>query len=105
LNSTDEQLRTFAISLMMDTYSLCEESWKKKDIYPPKKEDNMLQDVSDSLGTFKSMRLAQLIADRREQLRTADGEKELQLLAEIQQYSQISRQLGCKLGQVITPRR
>ena len=105
MNSNDEQLRSFAISLMIDTYTLCEESWKKKDIYTPKIEDNLLQDVSDSLGTFKSMRLAQMIAERREQLRTANTEQQQQLLAEIKQYTDISRILANKLGQVIAPRR
>lgn len=104
MNSTDEQLRSFSISLMFDTYTLCEESWKKKDIYPPKIEDNLLQDVKDSLGTFKSHRLAQMIAERREQLLAASGEQQQQLLAEIQQYTQLAHQLGSKLGQVIAPR-
>lgn len=104
LNSYDDQLRTFAITLMMDTYSLCEESWKKKDIYPPHIEDNLLADVTESIGTFKSIRLQQMIAERREQLRTADDEKQMQLLGEIQQFGQALQQLGKQLGQVITPR-
>lgn len=105
MNSNDEQLRSFVISLMIDTYTLCEESWKKKDIYPPKIVDNLLQDVDDSLGSFKSMRLAQMIAERREQLRTASVERQQQLLSEIKQYTDISRMLASKLGQVIAPRR
>lgn len=104
LSSTDEQLRSFAATLMMDTYSLCEESWKKKDIYPPKIEDNLLQDVRDSLYTFKSRRIAQLVAERREQLRDASPEEQVELLAEIQQYTNIARQLGQALRLVITPK-
>ena len=104
LSSSDEQLRTFAITLMMDTYSLCEESWKKKDIYPPRIEDNLLADVRESLGTFRSIRLAQMIDEKRERLRTTTGDEQLQLLAEIQKYSQVARQIGQQMGQVITPR-
>ena len=105
MHSDDDQLRVFAISLMFDTYTLCEESWKGKNIYPPKIEDNLLQDVKDSLDTFKSQRLAQMIAERREMLLgTSDSDKQRQLLAEIQQYTEVSHQLGSKLGQVIAPR-
>ena len=102
MNSTDEQLRTFAITLMMDTYTLCEESWKKKDIYPPRIEDNLLQDVKDSLGTFKSLRLTQMIDERREQLlSTADADRQRQLLTEIKQYTDLLHQIGSRLGMVI----
>lgn len=103
IGSADEQLRTFAAALMMDTYSLWEESWKKKDIYPPKIEDNLLKDVTDSLNVFKGQRIAHMIADRREQLRTATPDQQAALLAEIQQYSQVARQIGLALGHVISP--
>ncbi len=103
INTNDEQLRSFAAALMMDTYTLCVDSWKKKDIYTPKIEDNLLQDVEDSINLFKSQRIAQIIDQRRSQLRTAGEEQQAQLLAEIQQYTAIAHQLGQALGQVITP--
>ena len=102
MNSSDEGLRAFAITLMMDTYTLCEESWKKKDIYPPKIEDNLLQDVKDSLGTFKSQRLTQMIDERREQLLTTmDDERQRLLLAEIKQYTDLLHQIGRNMGMVV----
>ncbi len=102
MNSSDEALRAFAITLMMDTYTLCEESWKKKDIYPPKIEDNLLQDVKDSLGTFKSQRLTQMIDERREQLlTTTDDERQRLLLAEIKQYTDLLHQIGRSMGMVV----
>ncbi len=102
MNSSDEGLRAFAITLMMDTYTLCEESWKKKDIYPPKIEDNLLQDVKDSLGTFKSQRLTQMIDERREQLlTTTDDERQRLLLAEIKQYTDLLHQIGRNIGMVV----
>ena len=102
MNSSDEGLRAFAITLMMDTYTLCEESWKKKDIYPPKIEDNLLQDVKDSLGTFKSQRLTQMIDERREQLlTTTDDERQRLLLAEIKQYTDLLHQIGRNMGMVV----
>ena len=95
---------TFCATVMMDTYSLCEDSWRKKGIYPPKIEDALLQDVGDSLNTFKSLRLAQMIAERRERLIGASEEEQGQLLSEIKYYSDILRQLGQALGMVIARR-
>lgn len=104
VDSADDALRTFCATVMMDTYSICEKSWKKKNIYPPKEEDNLLQDVRDSLNTFKSLRLAQMIAERRERLMGASDEEQMQLLAEIKQYTDLSRQIGSALGMVIARR-
>lgn len=105
IDSPDDTLRTFCAAVMMDTYSLCEESWRKKGIYPPKIEDALLQDVSDSLNTFKALRIAQMIEERRERLIGASEEDQMQLLAEIKQYTDIARQIGKALGFVITPRK
>ena len=104
IDSNDDALRTFCATVMMDTYSLCEDSWRKKGIYPPKIEDALLQDVGDSLNTFKSLRLAQMIAERRERLIGASEEEQGQLLSEIKYYSDIFRQLGQALGMVIARR-
>lgn len=104
IDSNDDALRTFCATVMMDTYSLCEDSWRKKGIYPPKIEDALLQDVGDSLNTFKSLRLAQMIAERRERLIDASEEEQGQLLSEIKYYSDILRQLGQALGMVIARR-
>ena len=104
IDSNDDALRTFCATVMMDTYSLCEESWRKKGIYPPKIEDALLQDVSDSLNTFKSLRLAQMIAERRERLIGASEGEQGELLNEIAYYSEILRKLGKALGMVIARR-
>ena len=105
INSTDDQLRNFCATVMLDTYSLCEDSWRKKGIYPPKIEDALLQDVRDSLNTFKAHRIAQMIEERRERLIGASEEEQRELLSEIKQYSDIARQIGRALGFVITPRK
>ncbi len=104
IDSNDDALRTFCATVMMDTYSLCEDSWRKKGIYPPRIEDALLQDVGDSLNTFKSLRLAQMIAEKRERLIGASEEEQGELLNEIKYYSEILRQLGQALGMVIARR-
>ena len=104
IDSNDDALRTFCATVMMDTYSLCEDSWRKKGIYPPRIEDALLQDVGDSLNTFKSLRLAQMIAEKRERLIGASEEEQGELLNEIKYYSEILRKLGQALGMVIARR-
>lgn len=103
INSSDSQLRTFAATLMMDTYSLSD-TWRSKGIFVPKLEDNLLQDIKESLYTFKTNRLAQMVAERRELLRTADEEQQRELLEEIQQMTTISRQMQQARNIVIAPR-
>ena len=104
MNSSDDQLRVFAISLMMDSYSLSE-TWRNKGIFVPKIEDNLLQDLTESIYTFKSGRLAQVIDNLREQMRlaSADEDRERELLAQIQQYSAVARQLQQARNIVIAP--
>ena len=102
LESSDEQLRTFAITLMMDTYSLSD-SWRNKGIFVPKIEDNLLQDLTESIYTFKSGRLAQMTSELREQLRSATPDEERELLAQIQQYNNVARQLQQARNIVIAP--
>ena len=102
MKSDDEQLRVFAISLMMDTYSLSD-SWRAKGIFVPKMEDNLLQDLRESIYTFKSGRIAQMVAERREQLRSADEDGQRRLLAEIKQYTDLARQMQQARNIVIAP--
>ena len=102
MNSSDDQLRVFAISLMMDTYTLSD-TWRRKGVFVPKPEDTLLQDVTESIYTFKSSRLAQMTAELRERLRTASVDEERELLAQIQQYSSVTRQLQQARNIVIAP--
>ena len=101
-NTSDDQLRAFSIALMLDTYTLSE-AWKKKGVFVPKMEDNLLQDLRETVYTFKSSRIAQMIDERRELLRTADEDGQRMLLAEIKQYMDIGRQLQCARNIVIAP--
>ena len=103
LNSSDEQLRVFAVTLMMDTYSLSD-TWRSKGVFIPKIEDNLLQDLTESIYAFKSGRLAQMTAELREQLRTATADEQNELLFQIQQYNTVMRQLQQARNIVIAPR-
>ena len=87
---------------MMDSYSLSD-SWRAKGIFVPKIEDNLLQDLRESIYTFKSGRIAQMVAERREQLRTADEDGQRRLLAEIKQYTDLARQMQQARNIVIAP--
>lgn len=102
VDSNDEQLRTFATTLMVDTYVLSE-AWSKKGIHTPTLDDNLLQDVRETLYTFKSIRLAQMMAETRDRLRSATPEQERALLAQLQTYGQALRQLQGARNIVIAP--
>lgn len=106
MNAQDDQLRTFAIALMMDTYTLCE-GWKSKvremGVSLPKPEDNLLQDLTESIYAFKSQRLAQLTAGLRERLLTASTDEEYELLMQVKQYTDVMHQLQKTRNIVIAP--
>ena len=104
MNSDDLQLRTFVAGLMVDTYSLSDSWLKSKQIHVPTIEENLRQDLTDSLYTFKAMRLKNIIRDKREQLRdTTDADRQRELLTEIDYYTKMYNTLGQALGQVIAP--
>ena len=89
---------------MVDTYSVSTSWLKLKQIHVPTVEENLRQDLTDTLYTFKRQRLAQMVSSLTDQLRGADEERQRQLLTEIKYYSDLSRKLGTALGQVIAPR-
>ena len=107
LSSNDRTLRTFAISLMMDTWTLCD-GWNNKaremGVRVPKMEDNLSEDVKETLFTFKLMRLSGMMNECREKLRTANENEQRDLLAELGEYTRVYRQLGAQRGLVIGPR-
>ena len=82
VSNADPQLSSFTVALMMDTYSLSQ-SWKNKNVHVPKLEDGLLQDITESLTTFKRLFFQQRIAHSREQLHNATPDEEIQLLEQI----------------------
>lgn len=104
ISNADEQLRAFAAGLMMDTYSVSESWFKLKNIHVPTIEENLRQDLHDTLLTFKQQRIMQILHDKTEELRGADTERQELLLNEINYYSGMARTIGSALNQVIAPR-
>ena len=81
------------------------ESWfKLKKIHVPTIEENLRQDLTETLYTFKRQRLSQMVHTLTDQLRGADEERQTQLLRDIQYYTTLSQTIGKALGQVISPR-
>jgi len=105
VNTNDEQLRAFAAGLMVDTYSLSDSWLKLKRIHVPTIEDNLRQDLLDTLYTFKQQCLLRIVRQKTDELRGADEEKQMQLLSEIKYYNDTLRTLGNALNQVIAPMR
>ncbi len=98
----DEELRQFAISLMVDTYRISD-SWKKKQIVVPKLDDNLQLATTEALFNFKLKCLDDRIADNAQRMRRATSDDELfVLLEEKKQLIALRRDIGLALHRVIS---
>lgn len=101
INDSDEQLRSFAISLMLDTYRISD-SWRAKQVFVPSIEDNLQTDLMESILSFKVKCIDDRIAANAQRLRTAKGEDEMfAALEEKKHLIDLRRQLGLVLHRVI----
>ena len=97
----DDALRTFAISLMLDTLRISN-SWREKQIFVPSIEDNLQADLTDTLLTFKLGCINARIADNAQRFRFAqDDESMFNLIAEKKQLIELRRKIGMALHRVI----
>ena len=97
----DDALRTFAISLMLDTLRISS-SWREKQIFVPSIEDNLQADLTDTLLTFKLGCINARIADNAQRFRFAqDDESMFNLIAEKKQLIELRRKIGMALHRVI----
>ncbi|MBP3763950.1 MAG: DNA primase [Bacteroidales bacterium] len=98
----DEPLRQFAISLMVDTYRISD-SWRKKQVYVPRLEDKLQEDITEALFSFKLKCLDNRIADNAQRMRMASGGDEMfALLQEKKQLIDLRRDIGLMLHRVIS---
>ncbi len=101
ITADDEQLRSFAISLMLDTYRISD-SWRAKQVFVPSIEDNLQADLTESILSFKVKCLDDRIAANAQRLRTAKGDEEMYVaLQEKKHLVDLRRQLGLALHRVI----
>ena len=97
----DEALRSFAISLMVDTYRISD-SWRQKQVFVPSLEDNLQADLSETILTFKMHCLDARIADNARRFREAKTKDDLDnLLLEKKSLIDLRRQIGQALHRVI----
>lgn len=97
----DEALRSFAISLMLDTFRISD-TWRQKQVFVPSLEDNLQADLTESLLSFKLKCVNDRIADNARRFREAKGDEEvMNLLAEKKSLIELRRQIGLALHRVI----
>lgn len=97
----DEALRTFAISLMLDTFRISD-TWRQKQVFVPTLEDNIQTDLSETILSFKLKCVADRIADNARRFREVKDDNEMMLLlAEKKQLIDLRRQIGQALHRVI----
>ena len=101
----DSAVREFAISLMVDTWRVSDSWWEKKKISVPTIEDNLEQDIHESLLAFKTKCIDARIeenAKRFREVKDSDENALFDLLTEKKNLIDLRRQLGCALHYVIT---
>lgn len=99
----DEALRSFAISLMLDTWRISD-TWRQKQIFVPTLEDNLQLDLTETILCFKEKCIDDRIADNARRLREVKADDEdnlMMLLVEKKNLIEIRRQLGAALNRVI----
>ena len=97
----DEALRSFAISLMLDTFRISD-TWRQKQVFVPSLEDNIQADLTETILSFKLKCINDRIADNARRFREAKGEDAVMtLLVEKKQLIEIRRQIGQALHRVI----
>ena len=97
----DEALRSFAISLMLDTYRISD-TWRQKQVFVPSLEDNVQNDLTETILTFKMKCVDRRIADNARRFRDVRTNEELeQVLLEKKQLINLRRQIGMALHRVI----
>lgn len=98
----NEVVRDFAIGLMVDTWKISDSWWDKKKISVPTIEDNLRQDVRETLLSFKEKCVDDRIEENARRFREVSDDAELQrLLKEKYQLVVLRRQLGAALHRVI----
>jgi len=101
ITDDDEALRSFAISLMLDTYRISD-TWRQKQVFVPTLEDHLQEDLTETLLGFKMRCIDNRIADNARRFREAKSKEDLdKLLAEKKQLVDLRRQLGLALHRVI----
>lgn len=102
VTSENEQLRDFAVSMMIDDYHVSDK-WQEKHIYVPTRQERVRTDVEESLLTFKLKKLDIKIDDIDRQFSyLADDEERLMLISQKMALIKIRQQLGAALNRVIS---
>ena len=97
----DEALRSFAISLMLDTFRISD-TWRAKQIFVPTLEDNLQEDLNETILSFKLGCINARIADNARRLRSVENDEEMMnLLTEKKQLVELRHQIGMALHRVI----
>ena len=97
----DEVLRSFAISLMLDTFRISD-TWRAKQVFVPSIEDHLQEDLSETLLTFKLGCINARIDENARLLRNAtDVDAQMKLLSDKKQLIEIRRAIGLALHRVI----
>lgn len=97
----DNMLRNTALSLMINSYSISEQWYKKKHIAVPQIETHLKEDLEQSILSFKQKKIDQKLEANSYQLRESKNEDDIMILmAERQQLTELRKAVCEKLNRV-----
>ncbi len=87
-------------SIIMEDEKDVIHNWERKDIYPKKKEDKVVQLVSETILTLRSFLIQKLISSLH--IQTENNDENEELVKEIMDYLELKKLLSEKLGRVLS---
>lgn len=99
VNHHNPSISKIVIDILSEKYSLA--NWATHKIFVTTEEELLKKAVVNCLFAFKLSKLNKRITENQDQLKTADSDKQMELLKEQVSLQQLKKQLAEKLGRII----
>ena len=100
INHTNQDISQLTINILSIQHELSP-NWETHKIFTTTEEQQLKLAVYNTVYAFKLSKLNKLIGENQEQLKTANDDKQLELLHEQVNLQQVKKQLAHKLGRII----
>lgn len=100
INHINQEISQLTINVLSIQHELSP-NWETHKIFTTTEEQQLKLAVYNTVYAFKLSKLNKLIGENQEQLKTANEEKQLELLQEQVTLQQVKKQLAHKLGRII----
>lgn len=100
INHPNQEISQLAINMLTSQHELSP-NWEKHKIFTTTEEQQLKLAVYNTVYAFKLSKLNKLIGENQEQLKTAEADKQLELMQQQLTLQQFKKQLAEKLGRII----